>query len=114
MELTFGWATEYAHQKFSVTIDETDWQQLCAESGITETLMTKVPINAKFTIMECYGRFLSEAESVRVLTGDDRTAASERASTARKQRDEMMGRLLDSLGVERVNVPAAADAPAGD
>lgn len=108
MELVIGWSTEYANQKFSIGVDDTDFQRIMAEQGIGEALAAKVSFFDKFTLLEATGRYLAEAESLRVIVVDSkREAANARATAARADVAASLEAIKAKLGL--TTTPEAED-----
>ena len=108
LELVIGWSTEYASQKFSIGVDDTDFQRIMAEQEIGEALAAKVSFFDKFTLLEATGRYLAEAESLRVIVGDaQREAANARATAARADVAASLEAIKAKLGLAAV--PEAED-----
>lgn len=112
MELVIGWSTEYAQQKFSIGVDETDFAQIMAEQQIGEALAARVGFFDKFRLLEATARYLSEAESLRVITeGSLRDAAQARADKARGEIAACLKDIKVKLGLV---APDDKPAPPGD
>ena len=112
MEITQGWATEFGRDKFAVSVNDTDFIQICLDHGISEAYQAQITATVKFSVLDTFARYLSLREAVREWDADtpERAKAVQRSVDAKNAHLEVVRRVKVHLGLEAAP-PAQEVAP---